>query len=205
MPEQRVETDDRLAGAALAGAALLSLVAMAHHPTGLGHNALAQIVHGAMIVFVLILLAGYVRLAGRLDLRRFTTTLALVVYAMGAVANVLAATINGFVVAQVVVHDAPAEILRFCWALNQALANGAVYGTSLAFLIWGAALATKLGFPRIVGLVGIIAGLAPAVLLASGALMMNVAGAFLIYGLQAAFGVMAGAYLVRASRGSSND
>ena len=192
--------DDRAAGAALAGASALSIVAMAHHPTGFGHAPLAQIVHAAMIVFVVVAFAGYSRLAARRGLQRFSILLALVAYGAGAMANVFAATINGFVVGAVVANDASADILRLCWALNQTLAYGAVYATSIAFLIWGADLVREQGLRRLIGLVGLAAGIAPAAMLLTGALAMNVAGAFVVYALQAAFGVLIGADLMRASR-----
>lgn len=192
--------DDRTAGAALAGASALSIVAMAHHPTGFGHSVLAQIVHAAMIVFVVLAFAGYTRLAARRGLQRFDILLALVVYGAGAIANALAATINGFVVGAVVADDVSSDIVRLCWALNQMLAYGAVYATSIAFLIWGADLVRERGLRRIVGLAGLAAGIAPALMLLTGALAMNVAGAFVVYALQAAFGVLVGADLIRTGR-----
>lgn len=189
--------NDRLAGAALAGASILSIVAMAHHPSGPGHGLLTQLVHGTMIAIVLVAFAGYVRLAARRGLDRFFNLLALVAYGAGAAANVLAATINGFVVERVVANGVSEDILRLCWEFNQALAYGAVYATSFAFLSWGADLARAPGLRRIVGLVGLAAALAPAALLMTGALGMNVAGAFVVYALQAAFGVLVGADLMR--------
>jgi hypothetical protein len=190
--------DDRLAGAALAGASILSIVAMAHHPSAIdAPTGLTQGVHAAMIVFVLVAFAGYSRLAAHRGLERFTILLALVVYGAGAGANLLAATINGFVVPAVHQHGASQDVLRFAWELNQACAYGAVYATSFAFLIWGADLAREPGLRRIIGLIGLAAPMAPAASLATNALAMNVAGAFIIYGLQAAFGVLVGADLMR--------
>lgn len=191
-------SDDRLAGAALAGASILSIVAMAHHPSGAGHGALTQLVHGTMIAIVVVAFAGYTRLAARRGLHRFSNLVALVAYGAGAAANILAATINGFVAERLIANDASQDILRLCWALNQALAYGAVYATSIAFLFWGADLARETGVRRIIGLAGLAAAIAPASLLMTGTLGMNVAGAFVIYALQAAFGVLAGAELMRA-------
>lgn len=190
--------DDRLAGAALAGASVLSIVAMAHHPSGAGHGALTQVVHGTMIAIVVVVLAGYGRLAARRGLHRFSNLVALVAYGAGAAANMLAATINGFVVERLVGHDASQEVLRLCWELNQSLAYGAVYATSAAFLLWGADLAREPGLRRVIGLAGLAAGVAPALLLMTGMLGMNVAGAFVVYAVQAAFGVLVGAELMRA-------
>lgn len=195
--------DDRLAGAALAGASILSIVAMAHHPSGAGDGALTQLVHGTMIAVVLVALAGYIRLAARRGLHRFFNLTALVAYSAGAAANILAATINGFVVERVVADGAGQDILRLCWAVNQTLAYGAVYATSLAFLSWGADLTREPGLRRIVGLAGLAAAIAPAALLMTGALGMNVAGAFVVYALQAGFGVLVGAELMRGRTGAA--
>lgn len=190
--------DDRAAGAALAGASILSIIAMAHHPSGAGHGALTQVVHGAMIAIVVVALAGYARLAARRGLHRFPNLVALVAYGAGAAANILAATINGFVAETLIAHDASRDVLRLCWELNQSLAYGAVYATSAAFLLWGADLAREPGVRRIIGLAGLAAGIAPALLLMTGTLGMNVAGAFVVYAVQAAFGVLIGAELMRA-------
>lgn len=202
MSAQGVESrsDDRLAGGALAGASILSIVAMAHHPSGAGHGALTQLVHGTMIAIVLVVFAGYVRLAARRGLHRFFNLAALVAYGAGAGANVLAATINGFVVERMVVYGASEDILRLCWALNQALAYGAVYATSFAFLGWGADLVREPGVRRIIGLVGLLAAIAPAALLTTGTLGMNVAGAFIVYAVQAGFGVLVGVDLMRTTK-----
>lgn len=189
--------DDRLAGAALASASILSIVAMAHHPSGPTQSGLGEIVHGTMIAIVLVTLAGYARLAARRGLHRFSTLLALVAYGAGAGANMLAATINGFVVQRVAAHGAGEDILRLCWELNQAFAYGAVYASSAAFLLWGADLAREPDLRRVIGLVGLAAAMTPAGLLMTGALAMNVAGAFVVYALQAAFGVLVGADLMR--------
>lgn len=199
MPEH-ANADDRLAGAALAGASVLSILAMAHHPSGVGHDGLAQIVHGAMIAIVVVLFSGYVRLARRLGLHRFTVLLALTLCGAGAIANILAATINGFVVGQLVAHGVGPDTLRLCWELNQALAYGAVYAASAAFLIWGAHLLARAGLARVIGAIAMAAGLAAAALLMAGTLAMNVAGAFIVYSLHAVFGVAAGGYLTHATR-----
>jgi hypothetical protein len=191
-----------LAGAALAGASIFSIAVMAHHPSGTGHGALGQVVHGTMIAIVLVALAGYIRLAVRRGLHRFLNLAALVAYTAGAGANMLAAAINGFVVARVVADGAGQDILRLCWEINQALAYGAVYATSFAFLIWGGDLVREAGARWLTGVAGLAAAIAPTALLMAGALDMNVAGAFIVYALQAAFGVLAGAELMRSGAGA---
>jgi len=195
--------DDQYAGVGLAAASVLSIVAMAHHPSGPGPSGLNQLVHGAMIAVVLVSVAGFIRLAMRIGLHRFFVLMGLVAYCTGAGANMLAATINGFVVPSVFAHSVSDDILRLCWEFNQALAYGAAYAVSAAFALWGLELARVSGLQRIFGLAGVVVGLVTAALLAVSIVRMNVAGALVVYVLQAAFGVLAGAELMRA-RGSAS-
>ncbi len=190
-------TGDRFAGGALAAASLLSILVMAHHPTGQGHSNLNQLVHGAMMALVLVIFAGYARHAMLRGLGRFSILAALIVYGAGVVANLLAATINGFAAPAAFEAGVSRDVLRLYWELNQALAYGGVYATSIAFAIWGLDLLHQRGLRRLVGVLGLIAGAVPLGLLASGAVTMNVAGAFVIYALHAGFGVILGADLMR--------
>lgn len=190
-------TSDRFAGGALAAASLLSILVMAHHPSGQGQSNLNQLVHGAMMALVLLIFAGYARHAMVRGLGRFSILAALIVYGAGVVANLLAATINGFAAPAAFEAGVPRDVLRLCWELNQALAYIGVYATSIAFAIWGLDLLHERGLRRLIGVLGLIAGAVPLALLASGVVTMNVAGAFLVYALHAFFGVIIGADLLR--------
>ncbi len=194
-----MSTDQRNAGIALAAASILSVVAMAHHPSGPGgHGGLNQAVHGAMIVIVLVSLGGYTRFAMRLGVARFDVLLGLIAYAASALANVLAATINGFVAPAAFEHSVSPDVLRLAWEFNQALAYGAVYGTGAALLLWSFALLRRAGFERFLGVSALIVGGVTIGLLAGDLVQMNVAGAFIVYALQAAMGVLVGASLMRS-------
>jgi hypothetical protein len=193
-----MDQGDRYAGMALAAASILSVVAMAHHPSGAtAHSGLNQFVHGAMIVIVLVSLCGFARLAMRMGIDRFEVLCGLIGYAAAAFANLLAATINGFAAPAAFQHSASQDAMRFAWELNQALAFGGVHGIGAAFLLWGAALIRKGGFERWLGIGALIVGLVTVASVAAGFVRMNVSGAFIVYGLQAAFGVLAGAALMR--------
>lgn len=194
-----MSTDDRHAGVALAAASILSVVAMAHHPSGPGgHGGLNQAVHGIMIVIVLVSLGGYARFAIRLGIARFDVLLGLIAYAASALANVLAATINGFVAPAAFERSVSSDVLRLAWEFNQALAYGAAYGTSAALLLWSFALLRCAGFERFLGVSALVVGAVTIGLLAGDLVQMNVAGAFIVYALQAAMGVLVGASLMRA-------
>jgi hypothetical protein len=191
--------DDRqvLAGGALAGASALSVLAMAHHPASFADAHLAGAVHGAMMVFVVVSLAGYASFARAHGLKRFAVASGLGFYAAGAFGNLLAATVNGFVTPALAARGGVGEdVFAFAWALNQTLTYGAVYATAAAFTLWGLDLVARGG--RLTGIAALAAGIVPAFLLASGALNMHVAGAFLIYALFAAFGVILGIRMMAA-------
>ncbi len=186
-----------VAGMALAGAAMLAVLTMAHHPTGAALAVtLGRAVHGAMMALVLIMLAGFFRFAAVRGLERFTVAMALTLYASGTFANLLAASVNGFVVPALLERGAYEANAALLWTMNQTFAKAAVYAISAAFAVWGADLLVRgSGAARLLGIAGLSAGLAPAVLLTAGILDMHVAGAFVIYGAQALFAALAGIWL----------
>lgn len=200
MEDVNVAANDRAAGFTLASAALVSVLAMAHHPTGASaHGGLSQLVHGVMMLVVLAFLSGFTRYTWGRGLDRFWVQAALGAYAMGAVANLLAASINGFAAPALVARDVSGDVLQVCWELNQVFAYGAVYASSIAFALWGYdALAGRPKAGWVLGVAGLVAGLVPAALLASGTLSMNVSGAIVIYAAQAAFGLVVGVHLLLA-------
>ncbi len=199
---------DRIAGAALAAAALVSVVAMAHHPTSAhGGGGLNGLVHGVMIILVALLAFGFIHFARGRGLDRPAILAGLVAYGISMVVHVGAATINGFVVPALagrggVSHD----IFLFAWEMNQALAGLGVYATGAAFVLWSIDLVRReTGWLRLVGLAGLAAGAAPAALLAGGAIRMDVGGAMLVYAVHAAWAALVGISLIRGARAAAAD
>jgi len=194
---------ERAAGAALVVSAALSVLVMAHHPSGTALAAtLGRVVHGMMMALVVIMFAGFLRFAVGRGLSRFAVTLALVLYGAAALANLLAASINGFVVPALLERNAYEENAALLWTLNQTFAKAAVFAISAAFALWGADLfLSDRGAARLLGVAGIFAGVIPAALLAAGVLDMHVAGAVVIYAAQAAFAAMTGLWLATARTG----
>ncbi|MEK7264762.1 MAG: hypothetical protein AAB227_01565 [Pseudomonadota bacterium] len=176
---------DRLAGVSMAAASALSVLVMAHHPTSFGDAALVKGVHGALMALILINLAGFCRFAASEGLARFSVLTGLIAYAAGMFGNLLAATVNGFAAPALMARGASKDIFAFAWELNQALAYGAVFAISAAFILWGLAL-TRSG-SRFAGAAGLAAGVLPAALLFAGVLDMHVAGAAVVYAAQSAF------------------
>ncbi len=198
--DQQMNLGERVAGTALTVAAALAVLAMAHHPTGTALAAtLGRAVHGVLMALILVMLAGFFRFAALRGLERFVVALALTFYASGTLANLLAGAINGFVVPALLEREAYEANAALLWTMNQTFAKAAVFATSAAFALWGFdLLARGRGLARPLGLGGIVAGLAPAALLAAGVLDMHVAGAFAIYGAQSLFAALVGLYLATA-------
>lgn len=190
----------RAAGAIMAGAAALSVLAMAYHPTGAhGAGGLAQIVHGAMITVILTMLAGFARFAARRGLGGNLPLAGLVAYAASAAAHLAAATINGFAVPALAEREAAHDLFLLAWELNQASAGLGAYLTSAAFFFWSLDLTLKgPGGNRALGLVGLGVAIGPAAMLATGAIELNVAGAFVVYAAHALFTALVGIQMMRA-------
>ena len=189
----------RTAGLTMASAATLSVLAMAHHPTGMhGSGGPAQLVHGVMIAVLLAMLAGFARFAARRGLNRNLPLAGLVAYSASAAAHLVAATINGFAVPALAARGVAHDVLALAWEFNQAFAGLGVYLTSAAFLFWSLDLVLRgPGSNRALGVVGLAAATAPAVALAAGAISMDVHGAFIVYAAHAIFTALVGAQMLR--------
>src|SRR5579862_6173221 len=110
--------DARLAGGVLVALALLSILAMAHHPTAGSHDSaalaaeiaekstLSRTVHGVLIAFMSVELWAFVVFCRRLGFERAAVSAGLVAYAIGTGAMIGAALISGFVVSDLGAHYA---------------------------------------------------------------------------------------------------
>jgi hypothetical protein len=192
---------DKAAGIALIGAAAGIVFGMAHHPTRLAEAQLAIVVHAFMIAMVWAMLFGFTHLARRRGLGRPAVLAGLVAYAIGAAANIGAATVNGLVTPALVengVRTVGDDLFAFAWALNQALDEIGVFAVGAAYLLWSLdLLRDRTAFARAAAALGALAGAATMLLLATGALRMHVTGAFIIYAAQVAWAALIGAYLLR--------
>ena len=199
MPGSR--SSDRIAGVSLIAAAASSVLAMAHHPSGAHSGALGGLVHGAMIVLLAAMAFGFAHFAGRRGLGRPAVLAGLIVYGLGLFAHAGAATINGFVVPALASRGHGAvghDVFLLAWEANQALARLGVFATGAAFLLWSLDFLRRPGVEaRLIGLAGLLAGAIPAVLLAGGGIRMDLAGAFLVYAVHAAWTALVGIHLLR--------
>jgi hypothetical protein len=127
-----------------------------------------------------------------------------VFYGAGTVAMIGAATVSGFVTAKAAgLVPTPTDqdlrtlalFINFSHVLNQALANLGVVAMSGGILAWALGLVHDKGWARIVGGIGILAGIAPAVALVMGGLHLDVHGMMLVILIQAAWNVGIGLLL----------
>ncbi len=187
---------DRIAGAAMVIAALGTVAAMAHHPSGAHSGGIAGIVHGTMIVLLAAMTYGFSHLALRRGIRRSLVLAGLVAYAISLLGHAAAATINGFAVPALAARGSAAvghDIFLLAWELNQALAKVGLFATAVAFILWSADFIRRGNrLTRLTGAAGMVAGALPAVLVASGSIEMNVAGALTAYSLNAVWTALVG-------------
>jgi len=198
--------DRQIAGGLMIAASALVVLTMAHHPTSVGRGPLVEIVHSVMIALELVLGLGFLVFVLARGSDRLLMLSGAVAYLFSMIASIGAATVNGFVSPALLGSGAPVnpDVVRFGWHYGQALASIGAYTTSAAYLLWALDLLHgPQRLARLAGLAGIIAGGLPLVLLMTGALRMNVAGAMLIYGLDVAWAVLVGLLLIRdgVSRG----
>ncbi|HEY0012575.1 MAG TPA: hypothetical protein VGB79_06935 [Allosphingosinicella sp.] len=202
---------DRAAGTALIAAAVGIVFGMAHHPTRLADAQLAMVVHAFMIVMVWAMLFGFTHFARRRGLARPAVLAGLVAYAIGAAANIGAATVNGLVtpaLAENGVRSVGPDVFAFAWALNQALDAVGVFATGAAYLLWSFdLLRDRTVFARVTAALGISAAAVTVGMLAGGAIRMNVTGAFMVYAAQVGWAALVGVYMLRGglARGSGDD
>lgn len=196
-----MEDTQRFGGAALIAAAAGTVLAMAHHPVGAHSGALGPAVHAAMIAFVAMTAFGFAAFAAARGPARPKILAGIILYALALFGHVGAATINGFVVPALAGRGPGLidnDIFLLAWEANQALAKLGVIASSLAFLFWSLDFLGRSGAEaRAIGMIGLAAGILPPALLLAGTIDMDVAGAFLAYAAQAAWGACVGLHLVR--------
>lgn len=189
--------NDRIAGAALILASGATVLMMAHHPSSAHDAALGRFVHGALIGLIGVVAFGLTHMALRRGLDRPAVLAGLIAYGVGAGATIGAATINGFVVTALAARGvADRDLFLFAWEANQALARLGVVAMGAGFLLWSLGWVRHGGWAvRGLGVLGIAAGVVPIVLLGTGIMGMNLAGAMLIYALESAWIALVGFYL----------
>ena len=183
----------RLAAFGMASAAVLSIVFVGLDPEIRAHGAgpvlqaiaaaapMHRLVHVAESLFVLLLAHGVTSLGARLGLSRPLVRFGVLAYVLGALAMLAAATFDGFVTPAVAAawlapdHDAQAglEAVRFAGLAVQSFATMSWGLEALGALALSAAMLARPGAQRRLGLLGLVAALAPLVTLAASGPVMD--------------------------------
>lgn len=195
---------------ALAGMLVMSLHPTAHdllEPGGFARQAhLNAMVHGLALAAVPALFLGLLGLTRRLAWPELGVA-ALVAYGFGGVAVATAAVASGFVATEVIERMLAAEagsrdihraLLAYTGIVNQAFAKVHVVATSVALLLWSAAILKTRLMPRIVGHAGAVVGGAVLLAFFGGHLRLNVHGFGIVVALQAVWLIWVGVLLCRS-------
>jgi len=182
-----------VAGVAIVLSSLVGMIAVAHHPSAHhvrdGADLLAQIValrvtdqavHAAAIAAEGGLLFGFLVFALRRGIRGNAVLAGLVGYAVGAVAVIGAAAIDGFITPALAAHYAaasPAEIsvavqlITACAIAIQVLTKIWLFAVSLAVIVWSAGIVRGTPMQRGIAVLGFASS---ALLVVAGLLAGNV-------------------------------
>ncbi len=206
-----------VSGLALMAGAVLTIVFMLHHPTTsagdlsgvleeIQHEAAVSAwVHGLMIAVLAGIWFGAYGLTVRLDAGRALPSLGYLLFSLGVLAYMLAAVVSGFIVPEIAAHFGGSQaaemqqapgFLAAGWAANQAFANAGLIGTSLGILCWSIALLVHQKLARIAGLIGILVGLFPILLLLGGHLRLHITGMTAVVVVNSIWYLMIGALML---------
>lgn len=205
---------DLPSGILLIAGALAYLAVMAFHPTGgelMAADSGAAAAHRNVAAHSLALLATPVLFLGLLGLTRRLgpsdlATAGLVTFAFGSVAVLSAAVMSGFVATETIGWMAGAEgaerelfhaFLDYTGALNQAYTRVYVVGSSVAFLLWSAAILRTGRLTRSAGAAGVLVGTGALLAFFAGHLHLDVHGFGLLVLAQSAWLVWVGLLLCR--------
>lgn len=134
-------------------------------------------VHTIVIGTLLALLFGFAVYALRRGLHRSAVIGGLIAFTFGIATTIGAALIDGFLIPEIASRyvDATAELmnrsamlLQTCSLAIQVATKAGLVGMALGIVLWSADLILDKGFLRIAGIVGVLAGIVPAVLTLSG-------------------------------------
>jgi hypothetical protein len=171
--------DGRAAGIAIAFCALVTIFAIAHHPTVSARapaEALTEmvklagadrLVHGTLIAIMGVLLYGFAIFSIRRGLHRQTSMAALIAFAAGIAAVVGAALIDGFLTPAIAERYAGAAtdaiktvvpVLVAGALMIQILTKFGFVAMSIAAAFWSADLVATPGVVRATGIIGFLSG-----------------------------------------------
>ena len=189
LPAPAAVPGGRSAGIVIVASALLTIFAVAHHPTLraktpesviAGMVALAPIdmaVHGSLIAIIIALIAGFAVFTVRLGLNEQSAIAAFVFFSLGAFAIVGAALIDGFLTPSIAfqyAHAHPLELrqgmglLVFASLAIQALTKFGFIAMSAGVFSWSIGLLRRARIIMAIGILGVASALGVVAVLAFG-------------------------------------
>lgn len=184
-------SEKKMAAGLLVATGVLGIALMSQHPRGDDSAILISGMHGAILIVLLVQAAALIGLLGAKGLRSLQ---AATFYAAGIAATVMAGVLNGFVFPSMRAYgegEIGQDIFDLIWRINQSLAELGVIGIGIGYALWSIGLWQD-GRKLVAG-AGMVAGLLPALLLASNHLAMNLHGALVAYGVQLLWVIVLGA------------
>lgn len=209
MEQENVETfadgqsNARSAGIAIGLASIVMIVFMAHHPLPASHDPqhlieelvdhgfASAVVHGTLIGVIGVLFLGFTVLGDLLGPSKLSVRGGLIAYAIGSISMTAAALTDGFILPALAARYASEQsgalesFRESSFLLSLALAAAArlgVFSFSLAVTLWSLRLLRRNGITLVIGVLGLVVGAGPIVLLLLGHLRVNFHGmmAFII-------------------------
>jgi hypothetical protein len=212
--------DLRTAGWLLVILPLLSLLALAHHPTTAAHNAheamsqlagivtAAQVVHGALIAMQCGMLYALLSWLVSRNLLRAVPRAAAIMLLLGTVGVIGAALVDGFIVAPLATypHDGDPnlaimdQLIRFSMTLNQVLILAGESAMSAGIALVSIDLLSSERGGRWVGSFGLVLGSVSLVALLTGLLVLHLHGMHLLFAAQSLWMLGLGTFILRPVR-----
>lgn len=204
-------------GIVLIISSLLSVAAMAHHPSVTAPDigaALQQLkameglsgwVHGILIALMLVNFYVLVEFCLERGITRPLVRAGLIAYAAGVVAMIGAASVSGWItpkVAWLVANPTDRDLhvmsllINFSGTLNRTMADVGAVAMSAGIFFWSLGLMHNAGAPRLVGLLGLLVGILPAAGLVLGLFHLNVQGMMAVVALQGLWMIALGVLLI---------
>jgi hypothetical protein len=187
--------DNQLGAIALFAGALIGVIVLLSHPGGAHRVTPDQVqplivliisVHALAIASLPISFLGALVLSREAVPNRRLGISALVIFGFASVATMGAATMSGLVVPaalrHLITHDAAAEqwqlLLSYTHTINQGFAQIGAVGLSVAIIIWSIALMKRRALNLVLGIYGLVLGIAVIGALVSGAAELEMHGGF---------------------------
>jgi hypothetical protein len=208
-----------IAGAVLALATALEIVAMSHHPSVRASDVAEAVreisdlarpsgwVHGILLALMLAAAYGLSEFILRRDFRRPLIRAGAIAYGAGVIVMLGAAMVSGFIVADLAAStphvtavdlQINAQLLILCRSLNQTWANFGAIAMSAGIALWSADLLRESGVPRVIGVLGLLVSLVPAAALIFGLMHLDVHGMTVVILLQGLWNIAVGVGMMRS-------